>query len=572
MSEAQRRAREQERIETLCAATARALSGVPDLHYRGRRLHRGKRPLPLYAPHLSPALEQDDWTSFRGAADGYGLRLAHSDAALHERLRPADPVERMVFELLEQFRAEAQVPASMPGARRNLRHRFEAWSLAFHHGGGTATVRGLLLYTVAQVCRSRVSGEPVVEETEDLLEGTRADLAPLIGVALAGLRRERRDQAAYAPHALAIARTIAARLAVYGANDLDDGDDAGPDDAWTEFSLLLDQGESLDDSIATTVAGRGLVLEAGRDDYRIHTTAYDRVDMAATMVRTEQLAEFRTRLDRRIAGLGVNLAHLARDLKALLARPERDGWEGAMEEGVIDGRRLAQLVASPTERRLFRTEREVPRADCLVTLLVDCSGSMKEHIETVAALADVLVRALEQAGVASEVLGYTTAAWNGGRAQRDWLRAGRPARPGRLNETSHLVFKAAATAWRHARTGLAALLKAELFREGVDGEAIDWALSRSAIRDEARRLLIVVSDGSPMDSATSLANDPHYLDRHLQQVVARHEAAGAEIYGVGVGLDLSPYYSRSHVLDLTGTSATAVFRELVAMIARRNTR
>ena len=572
MSEAQRRAREQERIETLCAAAARALSGVPDLHFRGRRLHRGKRPLPIYAPHLSPALEHDDFGSFRGAADGYGLRLAHSNAALHEALRPTDPVERMVFELLEQFRAEAQAPAGMPGVRHNLRHRFEAWSLAFHHGGGTATVRGLLLYTVAQVCRSRVSGEPVVEETEDLLEGTRADLAPLIGVALAGLRRERHDQAAYAPHALSIARTIGARLAAYGADDLDASDDDAPEDAWNEFSLLLDEGDALDDSAATAVSGRSLVLAPGADDYRVYTTAYDRIDTAASLVRADQLVEFRARLDRRIAALGVNLAHLARDLKALLALPERDGWEGAMEEGVIDGRRLAQLVASPTERRLFRTERAVPRADCLVSVLIDCSGSMKEHIETVAALADVLARALEQAGVASEILGYTTAAWNGGRAQRDWLRRGRPAQPGRLNETSLLIFKSAATAWRHARPGMAAMLKAELFREGVDGEAVDWAMTRSAARDEARRLLIVVSDGSPMDSATNLANGAHCLDRHLQQVVARHEAAGAEIYGVGVGLDLSPYYSRSHVLDLTGTSATAVFRELMAMIGRRSTR
>jgi cobaltochelatase CobT len=567
VSEAQLRARHQERIEELCAAAIRALSGERDLHFRGRRLHRGRRALPLYAPHLNPSLDTDDFASFRGAADGFGLRLAHSDAKLHARLCPADPVERMVFELLEQFRCEAQADDALPGVRRNLWHRFEAWSLAFHHGGGTDSARGLLLYTVAQMCRARVTGEPVVEETEDLLEATRAGIGPLIGSPLAGLKRERADQAAYAVHALAIAQTIAAMLR--SADDESPPDDEALDeDAWAAFALLLDSGEEIDDGVATAVSGRSLVLDGADGGYRVFTTAYDREVAAATLVRAEVLKANRARLDERIAGLGVNVAHLARDLKALLAVPERDGWDGGQEEGHIDGRRLAQLVASPTERRLFRTEREEPRADCLVTILIDCSGSMKEHIESLAVLVDVLVRALEQAGVASEVLGFTTNAWNGGRAQRDWVRAGRPAHPGRLNETCHLVIKDAATSWRRARLAMGALLKADLFREGIDGEAVTWALLRAAARDEPRRLLLVVSDGSPMDSATNLANDAHYLDHHLKDVVALHEMRGAEIYGVGVGLDLSPYYSRSHVLDLSGSVGSVIFRELIAMIAR----
>ncbi len=568
MTEAQRRARHQERIEELCAAAIRALSGVRDLHFRGRRLHRGRRALPLYAPHLAPSLETDDFASFRGAADGFGLRLANSDAKLHRALCPSDPVERMVFELLEQFRAEALVPVGMAGVRRNLWQRFEAWSLAFHHAGGTDSARGLLMYTLAQMARARITGDPVVEETEDLLEATRAGIGASIGSALAGCKRERADQAAYAPHALSIARTIAALL--HSADEATDaGDrDTNDADAWAAFSLLLDQGDGIDDRVATAVSGRSLVLEGADDGYRVFTRAYDRELAAASLVRADLLRDYRERLDRRIAGLGVNLAQLARDLKALLAVPQRDGWDGGQEEGQIDGRRLAQLISSPTERRLFRTEREQPRADCLVSVLIDCSGSMKEHIESVAVLVDVLVRALEQAGVASELLGFTTSAWNGGRAQRDWVRAARPPHPGRLNETCHLVFKDAATSWRRARPHIAALLKADLFREGVDGEAVTWALRRMSARDESRRLLIVVSDGSPMDSATRLANDAHYLDHHLKDVVAQAEAQGAEIYGVGVGLDLSPCYSRSHVLDLSGPVGRSVFRELIAMIAR----
>lgn len=571
MGEPQARARHQQRVEELCAAAIRALSGEIDLHFRGGRLHRGRRALPLYAPHLHPSLEADDFGSFRGAADGLALRLTCSDAALHRRLVPGRPVERLVFDLLEQFRVEALVPADLPGVARNLRHRFEAWSLAFHHSGLTESARGLLIYTVAQVCRARVTGETVTEETEDLLETTRGALAPRIGHDLAALRRSRGDQARYAVHALAIAR-VAGEM----AGSTDEEPDAARSDGEEEraaFGLVMELEPESSRPAAIAASGRSRVFEAAGDGYRIFTTAYDRQVDAGTLVRKELLADLRSGLDRRIAAQGINVARLARELRARLGVPARDGWIGAQEEGAIDGRRLAQLVASPTERRLFRTESIEPVADCLVSFLIDCSGSMKEHAETVAMLVDVFARALEEAGVASEILGFTTAAWNGGRAKRDWVRAGRPAHPGRLNEACHMVFKDAGASWRRARPRIAALLKGDLFREGIDGEAVDWACARLRAREEERRLLFVVSDGSPMDSATSAANDAHYLDHHLKEVVVRQEQAGdVEIHGVGVGLDLSPYYSRSHVLDPAGSTGNQIFREIIEMIGHRGGR
>lgn len=566
MLSAQARARHQEQVEELCAASIRALSGVADLHFRGQRLHRGRMPLPLVAPHLHPALDDADFTTFRGAADGLALRLLGSDPALHARLCPADPVQRMVFELLEQYRAESLVPESLPGARHNLRHAFEAWSLRFHHSGLTDSAHGLLLYTVAQMCRARVFGEPVVEETEDLLEATRAAIGPLLGVPLAGLRRTRRDQAQYAVHALEIAHTVGEMLRNSWAEQGATGS-MGDSKELAAFALLEDtQGDTTTD-FATAVSGRSRVLEAAAGAYRVFTRAYDQERQAVALVRTEVLKEYRERIDARIARMGVNLSRLARELRALLAQPAVNGWDGGQEEGLIDGRRLAQLVASPTERRLFRTEHLEPLADCVVTLLLDCSGSMKQHAEPIAALVDVLVRALEMAGVDSEVLGFTTGSWNGGRAQRDWLRAGRPAHPGRLNELCHLVFKDADTPWRRSKLPVAALLKAELFREGVDGEAVAWAVRRLETRAEARKILLVVSDGSPMDSATSLANDVFYLDHHLRDVLQAVESAGVvDVFGVGVALDLSPYYSRSHVLDLETSSANELLRELVGLM------
>ena len=577
-ADVQAAARQQQRVEELCAAAIRAVSGETDLHFRGRRLYRGEQALPLFAPHLSPSLETDDFSSFRGAADGMALRLAHSDADLHQRQSPVEPLARMLFEMLEQFRCEALATPDMPGLVRNLRHRHEQWSLAFHHSGLTETSTGILLYTVAQICRARVTAEPVLHDTEDFIEATRMSLAPQLGHNLSRLRRTRFDQTAYAPHALAIAQAVSDM--VHSTQDAgDDQRDTSEEEdrsklprnafpLWTDFDK-----EETGEGIATPASGNSRVLEESEDGYRVFTKTYDREVRAADLVRAELLREYRVRLDQRIAGQGIHVARLARQLKALLAVPTRDGWDGGQEEGYIDGRQLAQLIASPTERRLFRVERYEPMSNSQVTFLIDCSGSMREHIESVTMIVDVLVRALEQAGVDSEVLGFTTGAWNGGRARRDWLRAGRPAHPGRLNEACHMVFKDALTPWRRARPDIAALLKADLFREGIDGEAVSWACQRMQGRGEGRRLLIVISDGCPMDGATHQANDLHYLDHHLRQVVAQLEQSGqAEIFGVGVGLDLSPYYSKSQALDLSASVTNEVFRDIVALIAGQRRR
>ncbi len=574
MSDAQAGVRLQQRIEELCAASIRALAGERDLHFRGHRLHRNGRALPLLAAHLHPDLAHDDFASFRGAADGLALRLLHSDASLHDALAPTAAAERSVFDLLEQYRAESLVPDSLPGVRANLRRRHDAWSLAFHHAGHTEGAVGLLLYTVAQVCRARVTGDPVCEATEDLLEATRAGLAPMIGSALAGLRRERLDQRAYAEHALAIARVVGGLLAASGAR-VEAGAVADRDDAARRvFGFLVEPEGPLGERYGIAVAGRarGVVVDEA-PPYRAFTARYDREDAGRTLVRPALLAELRHRLDRLVAAQGIQRSRLVQDLRALFARPTSGGWDDGLEEGLVDGRRLARLIASPAERRLFRQERVEPLADAVVTLLIDCSGSMKAHAESIAVLVDTFARALDDVGVACELLGFSTAAWNGGRARRDWLRAGSPPRPGRLNERAHIVFKSGDVRWRHARAGIAALLESNLYREGIDGEAVDWACNRLDARDERTKVLLVISDGSPMDSATALANDPGLLDRHLQETVARHERAGrVQIFGIGVGLDLSAFYRHSHVLDPGMSSGNAMLREIVALMNGRRWR
>lgn len=566
---AAQRLRRRQRQDALSGAAVRALTGDIALHFRDGRLWRAMRPVPQHAPHLRTDPDTDSAACLRGAVDGAALRFAHSDPALHRSHCPADPVERLLFELLEQLRCETCVPRGMAGVAANLRHRFLAWSRAFHRSGLTEGQLGILLYTVAQIAWSRLSGEPVLDETEDLIEATRAAIVPVLGTSLAGLKAHRHDQAAFAVHALALARAVA-QMIRSEAPDAGEDDDNAASAARAGFALWLDFEEERVEDFAVADSGHSRVLAEARDGYRVFTTRYDREVPAATLVRRALLDEYRTQLDARIARAGVNVARLARRLRAALAQPRVDGWSFGEESGRIDGRRLSQLVSSPAERRLFRQEACRSHADCVVGFLVDCSGSMKARAEPLTLLLDLLARALDEAGVATEVLGFTTGAWNGGRARADWLARGRPAHPGRLNETCHMVFKDAARSWRRARTDITAMLKADLFREGIDGEAVEWACTRLHATGKARRILVVVSDGSPMDTATGQANDACYLDNHLKAVVARHAALrDVEVLGLGVGLDLSPYYRHALALDLSQPVDMAMLDEVADLLAAR---
>lgn len=570
MSIPQGKTRQQQKGDDLCAAIMRALSGEADIHYRGQRLYQGLRQLQVHAPHLQTDPAHDDFSSFRGTADSIALRLLHTDPVLHRQLCPADPVERLVFELLEQLRVETMAPDTMPGMTQNLRHRFAAWSHAFHQSGLTESSSGILLYTVFQICWSRLIGQPVLERTEGLIESTRAAIAPILGKDLLGIRRNCRDQSVYAQHARAIAAMVGEMIRSDGDAQDDNQKTNAKEDVKSAFRLLLQFDSDETDTMTVAATGQSKVLEDAEHGYAIFSTQYDRQADAGSLVRKALLREYRERIDQRIVELGINIPRLARALMKLLALPQRDGWSFGEEEGYLDGRRLTQLITSPAERRLFRLEQYKPDADCLISFLVDCSGSMKTHAESITILIDVLVRALEQAGVGSEVLGFTTGAWNGGRAQRDWMRTGSPANPGRLNELFHMVFKNAQQTWRRARPDITALLKADLYREGIDGEAVEWACKRLQLRNEKRRILVVISDGCPMDSATNLANDEFYLANHLKQVVARQELRGeVEICGLGVGLDLSTYYSRSLATDLPHSLNNGLLLEIAQLIGAR---
>lgn len=567
-----RREKHQQQLEELCAATLRALSGERRLRYRGARLEVNGQRIPVRAPHLQPNPEFDDFNAYRGVADSLALRLKHSDRALLQAQLPDQPIARLVFELLEQLRVESLVSDSHPGVRRNLMQRFAQWSQQFLDSGQTEGHVGLMLYTLAQMSWFLLCGGRASEQTEMLIEAPRLSLLGHFGPHFGLLRRCRHQQSAYSQHALFIADKVVELL-----DQLDVQNDERQVSQVTEkthlaFALLLDDGEGDGEGQDSTHANTQGNSRDSREafSYQVFSRDHDREVPARNLVRADLLKQLRQRMDQRMAAQGLNVPRLAKRLGALLARPQRDGWAFAQEDGQIDAGRLSRLIISPQQQEIFRQERVRPRCDCAVSLLIDNSGSMRNHIDAIALLADTLCRALELAGAQTEILGFTTGQWNGGRPLKRWRAAGQPANPGRLNELEHRIYKDADTSWRRARPSIAALLKSDLFRESVDGEALLWAQRRLLKLQATRRILIIISDGCPMDGATHQANASDILDLHLKQVARQIEQqSSVHLYALGVGLDLSNYYRNSLELDLASSFDNRVFDEILQLLHQR---
>jgi len=332
-------------------------------------------------------------------------------------------------------------------------------------------------------------------------------------------------------------------------------------------TLLMPRQHEVDERyVEGGVSGAGEVkgAEAGNYPYPIFTTEFDIEVSGKELYRLEQRTRMRSHLDRMVAAQAVSVPRLAQRLKNLFSVPEKSGWNFGEEEGYLDGRRLSQLVSNPAYSRVFKQQRWSQRCDTAVSFLIDNSGSMKrQRFEAVTIIVDILSRALELAGIRSEILGFTTAGWTGGKSIEMWRQAGMPAEPGRLNDRMHIVYKDFATTWRRSRYGIASMLNTTHFREGLDGEALEWASQRLSQEDVDRRCLVMFSDGAPMDSATHHHNDEQFLERHLSYVVDQIERSGTvELRGIGIGLDMDEFFRQSIALDLTGTLGNQEFRVL----------
>ena len=563
----------------LCAASIRSLAGQTSAFFRASQLIAGSSTVNTPALHRSLELQIGDQ---RALADAFSLRLLHHDKELHFRLRPDDGVQLLVFEILEQLRIESLTTepglSSLPGMRRNLQRRFIDWIAEVQATNLVENHAGILIFTLAVACWARLNSEEIPSEVDGLIEATRAGLGAEVGPVLQQLYKQKTQQQEYAQSSLLIATVIETML----LREAQGGDSSAQgveleENVETVLRDLRESGMALlnvDDAglavlpFASLAEDGRLVGEAGLT-YRVFTTEYDQEGPAIDLVRPEKLRKLRTELDDHVRNAGINVARYANELRTQLARPSLGGWSSGEEIGYLDSARLCALVSNPMDHQIFRRERWRLQSDCHVTVLLDCSGSMKQHSVRVAVLCDLLNRAFGQAGLSSEVLGFTTGSWNGGRVYKRWLALGRPKNPGRLNEQKLTVFKSAEQSWRRAKPGIAALLRTDLYREGVDGEALLWAHKRAVALPQTRKVIMVVSDGSPMDTSTALTNGEFYLDQHLQYVAQKIEAsAETALCALGVGLDLSPYYRDSLAFDTACELSLSHLQDIAKLLHR----
>jgi cobaltochelatase CobT len=561
-------------------------------------------------PSPGPALEPRLVAEARGAADSAALRLRYHDPALHARLAPMDIEARGVFDALETARVEALGARSMSGVRNNLTQLIEA------RVRGDAIVRARnaeevpLSTAVGLIARERLSGEAPPRAA---LEGLKL-VAPWIedkaAAELDALALTLDDQAAFAR----LSRRLLEDLDLAAAeNPLDDepqeaGDDAEGDEGGDNDNAeqgdegtpgggdVEMRGEEVEDENAEGDSSQE--MEAGEDeaptgddfnesvfaspsrrnwdltpetDYKPYTTRFDETVEASELCDEDELGRLRAYLDQQLSGLQNVVTRLANRLQRRLMAQQARSWDFDQEEGMLDAARLARVIVNPAHALSFKIERDVEFRDTVVSLLIDNSGSMRGRPIAIAAIcADILGRTLERCGVSTEILGFTTRGWKGGQSREAWLSAGRPPNPGRLNDLRHIVYKRADEPYRRSRRNLGLMMREGLLKENIDGEALLWAHNRLVARPEERRILMVISDGAPVDDSTASANGGSYLERHLRQVIEWIEKRSTvELIAIGIGHDVTRYYERAVTIMDADQLAGAMVEQLAQLFESR---
>ncbi|MBY0564043.1 MAG: cobaltochelatase subunit CobT [Hyphomonadaceae bacterium] len=575
-----------ETFKRALAQSTRALAGAEGelevaFGAEGPRLSPGR----IVLPHPPRVISDAEAERLRGQADALALKLAHHNESEHARLRPAGADARAVFDAVEETRVQALGANAMKGVAANLT---AALTDVFERKGAAraqSRANAPLADAVALMVRERLTGLAPPQNAKAIVDVWRADIERDAGAALDQLAAVASDQRAFA---LKMRDVL---------SDLGVGDEASPgeDDERADGSENQSpqqpddrEGEGQDDqevpaeletvqSDADTESDRTLSVEvdldsddmeeAEQDDpgeqpirprsrnepedpnaqYQVFTRAHDEIIAAEDLCDGEELARLRAYLDQQLKPLQSVVGRLANRLQRRLLAKQNRAWSFDLEEGVLDTARLTRVIIDPMSALSFKQEEDMPFKDTVVTLLLDNSGSMRGRPIMVAALcADILARTLERCGVKVEVLGFTTRAWKGGRSKEDWLGAGRPPQPGRLNDLRHVVYKSADAPWRRARRNLGLMMREGLLKENIDGEALMWAHDRLLARSEQRRILMVISDGAPVDDSTLSANPGNYLERHLRNVIHWVETRSpVELIAIGIGHDVTRYYRRA---------------------------
>jgi cobaltochelatase CobT len=554
-------------------------------------------------PSPGAGLERRLVAEARGAADSAALRLRYHDPAVHARAAPLDIDARAVFDALEMARVEALGGRSMGGVRDNLAQLTEA------RVRGDAIVRARnaeevpLSTAVALIARERLTGEPPPRAAAAGLKLVAPWIEEKAAAELDALGLTLDDQTAFAK----LSRRLLEDLDLASAEDMmedepeEAGDDAEGEEAGNEDSAeqgdegepgggdaemrgeqaedqnaegdssqemeagdeQVSAGDDLGDNVFASPGRRNWDLTP-ETDYKPFTARFDEIVESKDLCDEEELSRLRAYLDQQMAGLQNVVTRLANRLQRRLMAQQARSWDFDQEEGLLDAARLARVVVSPGHSLSYKIERDTEFKDTIVSLLIDNSGSMRGRPIAIAAIcADILARTLERCGVATEILGFTTRGWKGGQSREAWLSAGRPPNPGRLNDLRHIVYKRADEPYRHSRRNLGLMMREGLLKENIDGEALLWAHNRLIARPEERRILMVISDGAPVDDSTASANGGSYLERHLRQVIEWIEKRStAELIAIGIGHDVTRYYSRAVTIMDADQLAGAMVEQL----------
>jgi len=557
-----------------------------------------------------PSLEPRLVAEARGAADALALRLRHHDPKLHHSRAPiADGEARAVFDALEMARVEALGAKAMEGVRANLSDLVEARVRVDAITRARTAEEVPLATAVGLLARQRLTGEPPPEAARNGLKLVAPWIEEKAGPELDALALTIDDQMSFAT----LSRRLLEDLELADLDepadetpdeggDEDQGDDQGPDEAddvesdgssggdmeMRSEETERDEGEDESaDSDADVDEGEATSGQEGADqaransqrrnwpdepitDYKPFTTRFDETVAAAELCDEEELGRLRAYLDQQMASLGGVVTRLANRLQRRLMAQQARSWDFDQEEGLLDAARLARVIASPGHSLSYKIERDTEFKDTVVSLLIDNSGSMRGRpISIAATCADVLARTLERCGVATEILGFTTRGWKGGQSREMWLAEGRPPLPGRLNDLRHIIYKRADQPYRHARKSLGLMMREGLLKENIDGEALLWAHNRLLARPEERRILLVISDGAPVDDSTASANGGTYLEKHLRQVIGWIEGRSTvELAAIGIGHDVTRYYERAVTIMDAEQLGGALIDQLAALFEK----
>ena len=573
-----------EEFKRATAGVLRAIAEQPDVQVAfqpGPSGVSGKRArLPLPTRALPPA----EMARLRGASDAIALRLRHHDDAVHAQRMPARREAKDAYDALEQVRVEVIGSRFMHGVNANLYAKLTEECESEGYDRMTRKEQMPIDKALALLARERLSGEPAPEGAQRVLNLWRDTLGDTADTALAEMTTAQEDQTAFARAARKLLAALDLAEAEVDADPDDsseDGEDGGEQSGQQDNS---DDGEGQSESESDSMLGaqpEEMEGEAADDDgtdseeeaavaegddrpggpqprrerpnpdsdavYRAYTRLYDEEVDAEDLCDADELSRLRQQLDQQLQHLQGVISKLANRLQRRLLAQQTRAWEFDLDEGILDAGRLSRVVVNPMLALSYKRELDMEFRDTVVTLLIDNSGSMRGRPITLAAMCgDILARTLERCAVKVEVLGFTTRAWKGGQSRERWVQEGKPRNPGRLNDLRHIIYKAADSPWRRARKNLGLMLREGLLKENIDGEALLWAYRRLLVRPEHRRILMVISDGAPVDDSTLSVNPGNYLEKHLREVIRDIEARDqVELIAIGIGHDVTRYYRRA---------------------------